>query len=233
MTQKIRLMIGYRHLLLRQALRTALTALGDVDIIHEARDGKDAIEKAAELDPDVILMDTQMPIVSGVEATAHIRRESSRSRVLLMTLGADDEIILSILRAGAAGCILKDADLGELAKAIRTVARGGTYLSPEISDRMVQNYVRFSERPREADVRPRRDLLSVREREVLQKVAEGMGNQAIARQLTLSVKTVEAHKAHIAQKLGVRGRTELIKYAIRKGLIELESVAPMREAIAA
>jgi DNA-binding NarL/FixJ family response regulator len=224
---KTKLLIAYRHSLLRQALRTAITAQNDMEVVDEAQDGKEAIEMAERFQPDVVVMDTQMPVVSGVEATTHMKRRSSKSRVLLLTLGADDEMILSILRAGAAGCLLKDADLNELMLAIRTVHRGGSYLSPEIADRMVQNYVRFAEKPGEG--RPHRELLSVREREILQLVAEGLGNQAIAGRLTLSVKTVEAHKAHISQKLGVRGRTELIKYAIRKGLIDLEMERPVRE----
>ncbi|HEV8638838.1 MAG TPA: response regulator transcription factor [Chloroflexota bacterium] len=226
MSQKIKLLVAYRHSLLRQALRTALASQNDIEVVQEAADGKEAIELAEKLQPDVVVMDTQMPVVSGVEATMHIRKRVHRARVLLLTLGADDEMILNILRAGAAGCLLKDADLNELMLAIRTVHRGGSYLSPEIADRMVQNYVRFADKPGEE--RPRRELLSVREREILQLVAEGLGNQAIAQRLTLSVKTVEAHKAHICQKLGVRGRTELIKYAIRKGLIDLELERPIR-----
>jgi two-component system response regulator NreC len=225
-SQKIKLLVAYRHSLLRQALRTALASQNDIEVVQEAADGKEAIELAEKTQPDVVVMDTQMPVVSGVEATAHIRKRVGQARVLLLTLGADDEMILNILRAGAAGCLLKDADLNELMLAIRTVHRGGSYLSPEIADRMVQNYVRFADKPGEE--RPRRELLSVREREILQLVAEGLGNQAIAGRLTLSVKTVEAHKAHICQKLGVRGRTELIKYAIRKGLIDLELERPTR-----
>ena len=227
MNHKTNVLVAYRHSLLRQALRTAISAQNDMEVTHEAQDGKEAIEMAEQFQPDVIVMDTQMPVVSGVEATTHMKRRASKSKVLLLTLGADDEMILSILRAGANGCLLKDADLNEMMLAIRTVHRGGSYLSPEIADRMVQNYVRFAEKPGES--RPQRELLSVREREILQLVAEGLGNQAIAQRLTLSVKTVEAHKAHISQKLGVRGRTELIKYAIRKGLIDLEMERPARE----
>ena len=224
---RIKLLLAYRHTLLRQALRTLLTAQGDVDVIQEAEDGKEAIELAEKHRPDVVLMDTQLPVVSGIEATQLIKKRSQRSRVLLLTLGADDELILNMLRAGAAGCLLKDADVAELMLAIRTAHRGGSYLSPRIAERMVQTYARHAASP--AEHPPPRELLSAREREVLQLVAEGQGNQAIARQLTLSVKTVEAHKSHISQKLGVRGRTELIKYAIRKGLIDLELEGPVRE----
>ena len=220
---RIKLLIAYRHTLLRQALRSVLAAHADVQVVSEATDGKEAVDLAEKFQPDVVLMDTQLPVVSGVEATELIRRRSRNTRVLLLTLGADDELILNMLRAGASGCLLKDADVAELMLAIRTAHRGGSYLSPQIAERMVHNYVRYASAP---EPLPQRELLSVREREILQLVAEGHGNQSIARKLTLSVKTVEAHKAHIAQKLGVRGRTELIKYAIRKGLIDLEMEQP-------
>ena len=222
---RIKLLLAYRHTLLRQALRTLLTAQGDVDVVQEAEDGKEAIELAEKHRPDVVLMDTQLPVVSGIEATRLIRKRSKDSRVLLLTLGADDEYILQLLRAGASGCLLKDADQGELLLAIRAAHRGGSYLSPAISDKMVQNYIRLADGL--ADDAPQKEILSVREREILQLVAEGLGNQQIAGKLCLSVKTVEAHKAHIMRKLNVKGRTELIKYAIRKGLIELEMESPV------
>jgi DNA-binding NarL/FixJ family response regulator len=224
---RIKLLVAYRHTLLRQALRTVLASQADIEVIAEAADGKEAVDQAERMQPDVLLMDTQMPVVSGIEATQLIRKRSSRTRVLLLTLGADDELILSMLRAGASGALLKDADVTELLLAIRTAHRGGSYLSPQIAERMVQNYVRYASNPTENQ--PPKELLSVREREILQLVAEGHGNQAIAKKLTLSVKTVEAHKSHISQKLGVRGRTELIKYAIRKGLIDLEMDTPVRD----
>ena len=217
---RIKVLLAYRHTLLRQALRTLLTAQGDVDVIQEAEDGKEAVEMAEKYRPDVVLMDTQLAVVSGIEATRLIKKRSRDSRVLLLTVGADDEYILQLRRAGASGCLLKDADSQELTLAIRAAHRGGSYLSPAISDKMVQNYIRLADGM--TDEAPQKELLSVREREILQLVAEGHGNQAIAAKLCLSVKTVEAHKAHIMRKLNVKGRTELIKYAIRKGLIELE-----------
>jgi len=218
---RIKLLLAYRHTLLRQALRTLLTAQGDVEVIQEAEDGREAVELAEKHRPDVVLMDTQLPVVSGIEATRMIRKRNRDVRVLLLTLGADDEYILQLLRAGASGCLLKDADAGELILAIRAAHRGGSYLSPAISEKMVQNYVRLADEV--ADDAPRKEVLSVREREILQLVVEGQGNQAIVQKLFISVKTVEAHKAHIMRKLNVKGRTELIKYAIRKGLIELET----------
>ena len=217
----IKLLLAYRHTLLRQALRTLLAAQGDVEIVSEAEDGKEAVELAEKHRPDVVLMDTQLPIVSGIEATRLIKKRARSVRVLLLTLGADDEYILDLLRAGASGCLLKDADAQELTLAIRAAHRGGSYLSPAISDKMVQNYIRLADGLID-EVPAKKELLSVREREILQLVADGLGNQQIAQKLCLSVKTVEAHKAHIMRKLNVQGRTELIKYAIRKGLIELE-----------
>jgi two-component system response regulator NreC len=228
-TGRIKLLLAYRHTLLRQALRTLLTAQGDVDVIQEAEDGKEAIEMSEKYKPDVVLMDTQLPVVSGIEATRLIRKRSRDVRVLLLTLGADDEYILQLLRAGASGCLLKDADSAELLLAIRAAHRGGSYLSPAISDKMVQNYIRLADGL--SDDAPQKEILSVREREILQLVAEGFGNQQIAGKLCLSVKTVEAHKAHIMRKLNVKGRTELIKYAIRKGLIELEMETAREEAV--
>lgn len=229
MNHRIKLLVAYRHTLLRQALRTVLATQSDIEVVTEASDGKEAIEMAEKTQPDVVLMDTQLPVVSGIEATQLIKKRAHRSKVLLLTLGADHELILSMLRAGASGCLLKDADVSELLLAIRTPpggGGGGSYLSPQIAERMVQNYVRYASNPIENQ--PPKELLSVREREILQLVAEGHGNQAIARQLTLSVKTVEAHKSHISQKLGVRGRTELIKYAICKGLIDMETDGPVQ-----
>src|SRR5919197_1675751 len=142
---RIKLLLAYRHTLLRQALRTLLVAAGDVDVIEEAEDGKEAIELAEKLRPDVVLMDTQLPVVSGIEATRLIKKRSRDVRVLLLTPGADDEYILQLLRAGASGCLLKDADAQELLLAIRAAHRGGSYLSPAISDKMVQNYIRLAE----------------------------------------------------------------------------------------
>jgi two-component system response regulator NreC len=220
--ERIKVLIAYRQRLMRQALRTVLAAQPDIALVTEAEDGKSAIEMTERDAPDVVVMDAQLPVVSGVEATALIRRRARAAQVLLLTAGTDDDQILAMLRAGATGCLLKDADVDELLRAVRTVHRGGAYHSPRLAERIAQNLVRYaSARLEEAP----KEQLSVREREVLQLVAEGHGNQEIARRLVLSVKTVEAHKDHVARKLGIRGRTELIKYAIRTGMIELEGTA--------
>ena len=214
-------LLAYRHTLLRQALRTVLAAQPDVGAVIEATDGKEAIDLAERTRPDVVVMDAQLPVVSGVEATQLIKRRARNARVLLLTLGVDEDMIMEMLRAGASGLLLKDADVNELVTAVRVAANGGSYLSPEIEERLVRSYVNRSGRIEEP--RRPRDQLSVREREVLQLAAEGVGNSEIAKRLVLSVKTVEAHKANICRKLGLRGSADLIKYAIRKGLIDLEA----------
>ncbi|MBI2938968.1 MAG: response regulator transcription factor [Chloroflexi bacterium] len=220
--RRIRVLLAYRQTLLRQGLRFLLAAQGDIDVLAEAGDGKEAVEKAEQLKPDVVLMDMAMPILNGVEATRLIKKRAQQTKVLLLTLGATDDDIYRVLQAGASGCLLKEADSAELALAIQAVSRGSSYLSPAISERMVQSYLRLAgDSDRVAEPEP----LSVREREILQLIAEGLSNQEIARKLILSVKTVEAHKSHIMRKLNIRGRTDLIKYAIRKGLIDLDTPA--------
>src|SRR5262249_854108 len=141
---RIRLLLAYKHTLLRQALRTLLSAQGEVEVLAEAEDGKDAVEKAEQLKPDVVLMDVALPILNGVEATRLIRKRVRNARVLLLTLAANDDDILQVLQAGAAGCLLKEADAAELNLAIQAVHRGASYLSPTISDRMVQSYIRLA-----------------------------------------------------------------------------------------
>jgi two-component system response regulator NreC len=220
-------LLAYRHTLLRQALRTVLAASPDIATVVEATNGQEAVTLAAMHRPDVVLMDAQLPVVSGVEATELIKGQGRGARVLLLTLGADEELVIEMLRAGASGCVLVDADVNELVTAVRVAAGGGSYLSHELQERLVRSY---STRPgQEGDFNRRRTYLSPRELEVLRLAAEGTGNSEIARRLVLSVKTVEAHKANICQKLGVRGSAGLIKYAIRKGLIDLEA-APERAA---
>ena len=216
--RRTRVLLAYRHTLLRQALRHLLTAQGDVDVLAEVGDGKQALERAEQLRPDIVLMDLALPILDGVEATQLIKRRVPQTKVILLTVGAADEDVVRALQAGVSGCLVKDADAAELALAIAAVQRGASYLSPAISERVIQGCLQ----PGDGRHRSELDPLSVREREVLQLIADGLSNQEIANRLFLSVKTVEAHKAHIMRKLNIRGRTELIKYAIRKGLITIE-----------
>ncbi len=218
-TDRIRLLLAYRHTLLRQGLRMLLSEMGNVEVLDEAVDGREAVEKAELLKPDVVLMDVAMPVLNGVEATRLIKKRAGKSKVVLLALSPNDEDVAQMLQAGASGCLLKESDASELSLAIQAVHRGASYLSPSISEQMLLSFRRLSEAGQNKESA---DVLSMREKEILQLIAEGLSNQEIAKKLVLSVKTVEAHKAHIMRKLNLRGRTELVKYAIRKGMIELE-----------
>lgn len=204
-----RVLLAYQHTLLRQALRVLLQT-GGVEVVAEAGDGTDAVEKAARSRPDVVVMDAGLPILGGMEATRLILRRAPGVKVLLIATGPSDEIV-PVHRCGAIGCLPRDADAAALGRAIHAAWRGGD------SSRPAQPAADDSFGSSGAPPEP----LSLREREVLQLAADGLENQEIARRLCVSVKTVEAHKTHIMHKLNLRGRTELIKYAIRKGLIDL------------
>ncbi len=217
--KSIRVLIVDDHTVLRDTLRLLLEMNGEVEVIGEASDGRQAIDQAEQLKPDVVLMDTAMPGLNGIEATAVIRKRMPKVKVLVLSGYGHEDQVRSALKAGASGYVLKSSSSDELLLAIRTVSQSNTYLSQSLAegDRL-RSYLLASEGRggREA-------TLSAREREVLQLIAEGYTNRAIAERLFISVKTVEAHKEHIVQKLGVRGSAELIRYAIRKGLIFVET----------
>jgi DNA-binding NarL/FixJ family response regulator len=221
--RSIRVLIVDDHTVLRDTLRLLLEMNGEVEVVGEAADGRQAIDMAEQLKPDVILMDTAMPGLNGIEATTVIRKRLPKSKVLILSGYGHEDQVRNALRAGASGYVLKSSSSEELLLAIRTVSQSNTYLSQQLAegDRL-RSYLLASEGrgAREAS-------LSAREREVLQLIAEGYTNRQIAERLFISVKTVEAHKEHIVQKLGVRGSAELIRYAIRKGLIFIETDADL------
>ena len=218
--QRIRLLVADDHALLRQALRALLDDQDALEVIGEATNGRDAVEATERLRPDVVLMDMVMPGLNGIEATRQIMKRSPSCRVLILTAYLEDERLLQALRAGAAGYVVKNSDLDELL-AIQSVHRGNTYFSAAVSQEIVVNEVMLQAKQPEA--KTGYDLLTSREREVLQLIAEGLSNQRIADELVISVKTVEAHKAHIMSKLHAGNRTDLIRYAIKRGLVGLES----------
>lgn len=221
--RSIRVLIADDHTVLRDTLRLLLEMNGEVEVVGEASDGRQAIDLAEQLKPDVVLMDTAMPGLNGIEATAQIRKRLPKTKVLVLSGYGHEDQVRAALRAGASGYVLKSSSSEELLLAIRTVNQSNTYLSQSLAegDRL-RSYLLAAEgrTGREA-------TLSAREREVLQLIAEGYTNRAIAERLFISVKTVEAHKEHIVQKLGVRGSAELIRYAIRKGLIFVETDAEL------
>lgn len=225
----IRVLIVDDHTVLRDTLRLLLELNGEVEVVGEACDGRQAIDLADQLKPDVVLMDTAMPGLNGIEATAQIRKRLPRTKVLVLSGYGHEDQVRAALRAGASGYVLKSSGSDELLLAIRTVNQSNTYLSQSLAegDRL-RSYLLPAEGRGSKECN-----LSAREREVLQLIAEGHTNRAIAERLYISVKTVEAHKEHIVQKLGVRGSAELIRYAIRKGLIfvETDPLAPSETAV--
>ena len=218
---RIKVLIVDDHAVLRQALKMLLENQQEVDVVGDAGNGREALEACERLHPDVVLMDMVMPGLNGLEATRQIRRRVPKAKILILTGYMEDEQILAALRAGASGYVVKKSDVQELLLGIQTVHRGNTYFSSAISEGdAVQDYLWQAKKP---ESKTGYDLLTSREREVLQLIAEGYSNQKIAQELFISVKTVEAHKAHIMSKLHAQNRTDLIRYAIRKGIVGLES----------
>ena len=219
-SQRIRVLIVDDHTLLRQALRVLLEAQDGIEVIGEAINGRDAVETAERFRPDVVLMDMVMPGLNGIEACRQINKRVPNARVLILTAYLEDDRLLQALRAGAAGYVVKRSDMEELLLAIQSVHRGNTYFSAAVSEEIAVNEVLLQ--AKQPNPKTGYDLLTNREREVLQLIAEGLSNQGIADELYISVKTVEAHKAHIMNKLNARNRTDLIRYAIKRGLVGLE-----------
>ncbi|MCK9486218.1 MAG: response regulator transcription factor [Dehalococcoidia bacterium] len=221
----IRLLVADDHALLRQALRMLLEAQPGLEVVGEATNGRDAVEAAERLAPDVVLMDMVMPGLNGIDATRQIVKRSPSTRVLILTAYLEDERLLQALRAGASGYVVKNSDMEELLLAIQSVRRGNTYFSTSVSEEISVNDVLMQAKQPEG--KTGYDTLTPREREVLQLIAEGLSNQAIADELVISVKTVEAHRAHIMTKLHAKNRTDLIRYAIRRGLVSLDGASSM------
>jgi len=213
---KIRVLIVDDHALLREGICALLALQDDIGIVGEAADGREAVDKARQLEPDVILMDVAMPLMDGLEATRRIRKENPKAKILILTQYDNKEYVLSSIKSGASGCVPKRAVASELVSAIRAVHRGDSFLYPSVTKFLVEDYLqRVEEDPY--------DQLTAREREILKLVAEGRTSREIAGLLSVSVKTVLGHRTNLMEKLGIHNRTELIKYAIRKGLITVDT----------
>jgi len=211
---KISVLLAEDHTIVRKGLRSLLDAETDIEIVGEAEDGQQAIELVQRLLPDVVLMDITMPILNGLEATRQIKKLFPQVKVVVLTVHSTEEYIFQILRAGASGYVVKQAAVSELVQAIQTVYRGASFLSPSISHQVVEEYGRRAEA-----MEDKLDRLTDREREVLQLIAEGRTNREIASRLHVTVKTVEAHRAHLMDKLDLHSTAELTKYALRKGMV--------------
>jgi len=213
----IRILLADDHGIIRQGLRSLLEKEPDMQVVGEAEDGRKAIELVNECSPDIVIMDITMPNLNGVEATRHITGELSKSKVIALSIHSNRRFVADMLKAGASGYILKECLSDELVQAIRTVASGGRYLSPRITDVVIDDYVkRLSTTPES-----RIATLTARERQVLQLLAEGKSTKQIALDLHVSSKTIEANRRRIMEKLDIHSVAELTKYAVREGLTSL------------
>jgi len=216
--QKITVLLADDHTLVRQGFRALLEAEPDIAIVGEAETGRQAVQLAKKLRPDVVLMDIAMPLLNGLEATRQIIKEDPSSKVLVLSSYNDDEYVHQLTEAGAAGYLLKEAAVTDLVKAIREVRKGRTFFSPAICKRLMNRYRETLVKG--VPVRKRTDLLTSREAEVLQLIAEGKANKQIAAELSISIKTVERHRGRLMNRLGIHDIAGLTRYAISKGVIE-------------
>lgn len=215
----IRILIAEDHTLVRQGIRMLLEVQPDMRVVGEASDGAEALRLAGELSPDVVLMDIAMPGMDGIAATREIKRTAPDTQILALTMHEGEDYFFEILSAGASGYVLKRAASTELIAAVRAVTRGEVFLYPSVAKKLVVDYLsRVHETEKEPPAVPLG--LTPRENEVLKLVAEGLSNREIAERLTVSLSTVQTHYAHIIEKLNLHNRTELVKYAIRNGLIK-------------
>ncbi|MDR5683207.1 MAG: response regulator transcription factor [Armatimonadota bacterium] len=214
---KIRILIADDHSIVREGVRMILSGQRDFEVVGEAATGREALELARQLRPDVVVMDISMPDMTGIEATEKIRQELPSVQVLGLTMHEEPSYVFRMLRAGGAGYVLKRAAAEDLVSAVRAAHRGEAFLYPSVARLVVQDFLdRAAAKEEPASL----DGLTPREREVLTLIAEGLTNQEIAKRLYISIKTVQTHRAHIMEKLNLHDRTELVRYAIRKGLIE-------------
>jgi len=221
---RVRVLIADDHTLVRQGLRSLLQAESDIEIVGEAETGRQAVRLAASLRPDVVLMDIAMPLLSGLEATRQIVKRVPSSRVLILSSYSDDEYVHQLAEAGGAGYLLKQSTYTDVVRAIREATKGNAFFSPAISKRLSNHYRETIARG--TPVRKSTDLLTSRETEVLQLIAEGAGNKQIAAELGISIKTVERHRQRLMHKLDIHDVAGLTRYAISKGLVETSAAAP-------
>jgi DNA-binding NarL/FixJ family response regulator len=212
----IRILLADDHAVVRDGVRALLEKQSDMAVIAEAADGRDAVRLAEELAPDVAIMDIAMPNMNGLEATRRILAAHPRTAVVVLSMHQDESYVLGSLKAGARGYLLKDSLRSEIVEAVRTVSQGRSFLTRRISRMMQEDYIRQMEQRGFEDSY---DLLTAREREILQLAAEGRANKEIAAVLHIGLTTVETHRTHILQKLNLHSVPELILYAVRKAII--------------
>ena len=214
--KKLRILLADDHTLVRQGLRRILEEKPEWEVVGEARDGREAVLRTLELKPDMVIMDLAMPQLNGTEATRQISRKAADVQVLVLSMHMDETYVLQALRAGARGYLLKDSVDADLLRAVTAVSEGKSFFSPTVAKMMLDDYIRHLV---QQGVTDRFELLSEREREVFQLIAEGNSNKEIANLLSLSVSTVETHRARIMEKLDLHNTAEIILYAVRKGFL--------------
>ena len=210
----LRVVLADDHPVVREGLKLLVNSQVDMRVVGEAADGEAAWRAAKELRPDVLVIDLSMPVLGGAEATQRIRRDCPDVKVLALTVHEERMYVTELLRAGASGYVLKRAASADLVRAVRTVAAGGTYIDPSVAGALVEQYLDAGAG------QPADDHLSDREREVLLRIARGFSNKEIAAELGVSVKTVETYKGRTAEKLGLRSRVDIVRYASRRGWLD-------------
>lgn len=211
----IKVLLADDHVLIRAGVRALLQPRAGLEVVAEASDGLEALAMAQSFRPDVVLMDVAMPGLNGLEVAAKLTSLLPETRCIILTMHHDQEYVYQALRAGAAGYMLKDSSPGELEMAIRAVAKGESYLSPVVSRHVISDYIRMT-----GSEEGSKELLTPRQREVLQWIAAGETTKSIARKLGLSIKTVETHRSQLMERLGIHEVAGLVRYAIRVGLIK-------------
>jgi two-component system response regulator NreC len=218
MSERVRIVLADDHEIVREGLRMIIESQPDLEVIGEASTGREAVQLASTQQPDLILMDLTMPEMNGMEATIAIKHAHPEVQVLVLTMHDSQEHFFRLLQAGASGYVLKGGAKSDLLAAIRAVARGDVFLHPSLAKRLVSDYLRRQK----AEDEPAADRLTEREEEVLRLIAEGRTGREIAEALVLSPNTVERHRANLMGKLGLHSRADLVKYAIRQGIIDVD-----------
>jgi two-component system, NarL family, response regulator NreC len=214
--KKLRILLADDHTVMRTGLRVLLERQPNLEVVGEAENGRDSIQLAASLRPDVVVMDVGMPVLNGIEATKTIVTEDPNIAVVILSMHADESYVMRALKAGARGYLLKDSAPADLLGAIQAVTQKKSFFSPKVSRILAEDYVRVLKQKGAVDSY---DLLTSREREILQLLAEGKANKEVAAALNISPYTVETHRSHILEKLNLHNPAELILYAVRKGII--------------
>ena len=216
MMRKIRILLADDHTVMRSGLRALLERQGNIEIVAEAENGREAVSLCGALAPEIAIVDVGMPVLNGIEATKALLKESPSTGVVMLSMHSDESYVMRSLQAGARGYLLKDSAASDLLSAIEAVSQGKSFFSPAIRRLLAEDYVRVLQQKGEVDSY---ELLTMREREILQLLAEGKTNKEVAGALHISPYTVETHRSNILEKLGLHSGAELILYAVRKGII--------------